>query len=638
MTYFSVQECGHCGLTFVYRNQLVRHIFSCHMNLENGKLSFVCAMCKPQFSTPKKVLILKHYEGHGLKIESESYRFPDAKAFEDWKTNVEARVKCAYVKRNSCQGAKEKSILFQCHGSGTYTTQGADSRSACIVGSEKINVYCPSEIRLYIDNVTGRHNAVYTKPHVGHGEGIEYVHEYGELKRETDEAIAPRVQKLNTNRRAALDESETSLLNVLESSGDSGDACADFSDSEKIRDWISKNEDCVLHYKEAGCRSDEYAELDERDFVLVITNDFQEDCPSKYGDVIMVDRSSRLTTYGVELNAVMVVDDLRQGIPASFMFSNRNDRETLRVFFTEIRRRFGVLRPKIFISDLRPEFVDAWTEVHGAPEKRFYCSWCVNRDWSGEMKRVKGTAEYKMTVRSMLRDLQMEMNPVLFHQKLDTFAKTRKRCLADFVQYFKENYASTHAEWAYYCRQHAGVNTILALRNFLKNVSAKYASHLETKDVSEAVVVLVEIVKSLLHSRMVGAKEGKLTTKISTLRLLHNRSVSEERRRENITILGDGKWYVPNFEYKSGDLTFENKYLIEQVADTCRCKMRCQPCNACVHMYKCSCITCSVEGYMCKHIHMLCSWRNRQKKVFEEALSDDEIVSISVEEKPADNV
>ena len=62
-------------------------------------------------------------------------------------------------------------------------------------------------------------------------------------------------------------------------------------------------------------------------------------------------------------------------------------------------------------------------------------------------------------------------------------------------------------------------------------------------------------------------------------------------------------------------LTDDNQcYTVERDVHECdsKCALRCQECNACVHMYSCNCSDVLIHHTICKHIHLVASSNNHQ--------------------------
>jgi hypothetical protein len=112
------------------------------------------------------------------------------------------------------------------------------------------------------------------------------------------------------------------------------------SDYVSVEAWISEIQENVCDsvirfYKGQGQLDSPYCELRTEDFLLIIMNDAQLETLKKYGsDCICIDSTHGLNAYNFELTRLMVLDELRQGFPCLFAFSNRSDNVVFKIVFS----------------------------------------------------------------------------------------------------------------------------------------------------------------------------------------------------------------------------------------------------------------------------------------------------------------
>ena len=95
---------------------------------------------------------------------------------------------------------------------------------------------------------------------------------------------------------------------------------------------MQKTGKIVVFYKSQGSISNEFPQLKEDNFVLIIMNNTQCKMLKKYGEkCVSMDSTHELNPYGFELTTLPVLDDLNQGFPCTFMFSNRMDCKMLKI-------------------------------------------------------------------------------------------------------------------------------------------------------------------------------------------------------------------------------------------------------------------------------------------------------------------
>lgn len=150
------------------------------------------------------------------------------------------------------------------------------------------------------------------------------------------------------------------------------------SDMESVKIWIEelnadKNKP-VAFFKPLG-QEDIEKSLGKGDFVVVIMTDAQSELLKKFrNDCICIDGPHGTNQYGYQLFILMVLDDLRQGFPCTFLISNRSGESVLAIYFAIIKLRTGILTPNIFMSDMANEFYNAWITEMGMPCKSLFCT------------------------------------------------------------------------------------------------------------------------------------------------------------------------------------------------------------------------------------------------------------------------
>lgn len=157
------------------------------------------------------------------------------------------------------------------------------------------------------------------------------------------------------------------------------------------------------------------------------------------------------------------------------MYSLHIDTEAYVLMFNAIFRETGrKFTPRVFMSDLANAMFNAWVEVMGVPGIRLYCSWHVMRAWRDKLKKLFGstTEEYKQ-IKTALREVRDELDPLLFESKLLRFCKSLQSPKEEeFKIYFQDYYIGKQGEkkllWAYCHRKMSGINTNMRLENLHK--------------------------------------------------------------------------------------------------------------------------------------------------------------------------
>ncbi|KAL3284809.1 hypothetical protein HHI36_018948 [Cryptolaemus montrouzieri] len=397
-------ECDVCHRHF---NNIA--IFRHHLRRVHGQSSSIrktkhkCTLC--EFEDIKSEII-KHYEGiHQIVIVTENLHFNGLKEFDIWKTEMEKYTNTSFVKTTGSyklKGALAEKIKYSCHRSGAYRSSGKGLRKLKNLGSTKMNGLCPASLDVTIRS-NGECEVTYIKSHVGHDNDVKY---QALTKAEREEIAAKISAKVPF--RVILDEIRDSMStngqlerahlitrkdvhNISRSIEQDGSRIA--TDGLNIEEWVKEmsNKGCILYYKFKGDLCEEYNYLSEDDFVLVIMNKGQLETLQKYrANYICIDRTHLCNAEKMELISLLVVDEIEEGFPCSFLITNRVDENVLCLFYSCIKAKLGVtIEPKVFMSDVNEDFYSAWLNIMKPPEFRFFCSWHVNQIWRYQLQRVE---------------------------------------------------------------------------------------------------------------------------------------------------------------------------------------------------------------------------------------------------------
>ena len=120
---------------------------------------------------------------------------------------------------------------------------------------------------------------------------------------------------------------------------DSGHHDNDYMATEEL---VKEMEGDVIFYKNQYSLSDEFEYIQENDFFLILMNPYQKEMLQRFGDkIICIDSTHGLNPYDFQLTTILVLDELNEGFPVCFMFSNRLDKEAMVVLFSKIKSSIG---------------------------------------------------------------------------------------------------------------------------------------------------------------------------------------------------------------------------------------------------------------------------------------------------------
>ncbi|GFU12816.1 uncharacterized protein TNCV_5047611 [Trichonephila clavipes] len=225
------------------------------------------------------------------------------------------------------------------------------------------------------------------KTHVGHGIDLGRM----KITREEKEDIAKKLEN-KIPVEAILDDIRNSInqklerihlitrqdiKNIKEEYNISSDGILDSNDMVSVNKWIeglkNREDSPIVLLKDQNIFDENlYPGMKAEDFLLVIMNASQKDMLKLYGnDTICLDFTHGMNAYGFDLATLLVLDDKREGFPAAFILSNRQDSTALTLAFAAIKEH-TCISPRVLMTDDSESFFNAWKTVFGIPETVVY--------------------------------------------------------------------------------------------------------------------------------------------------------------------------------------------------------------------------------------------------------------------------
>ena len=372
-------SCTFCSKSFTINKNLLRHIKNVHENdtvksfkcdtcsystnrsdtLKKHKIvhsanakkvpSVYCSMC--EYKCYNRSDMLLHYQSeHEIQIpKAESFQFSSIEKFDEWKVNIEKTEKCSFVKNrgNDLLVDGTTKVTYACFRDGYHKSKGKNIRHEKVLGTNKINGYCPAKMDVFINPSKGI-RVDFLKTHVGHKNDLGRLKLSQQEKEDLAKNIAlgiPFDKILDTIRSSVTNDeverrylvTRKDLKNIARDYNLAAEGVSHHNDSTSVHSWVEEMQqsgNSIVFYKPQGEISDQFPQLKEDDFVLIIMNDVQNELLQRFGEkCICLDSTHGMNSYGFELTTLLVLDNSCQGFPCSFMFSNRTDTEMLEFFF-----------------------------------------------------------------------------------------------------------------------------------------------------------------------------------------------------------------------------------------------------------------------------------------------------------------
>lgn len=548
---------------------------------------------------------------HGIKIEETKHTFQDENSFQKWKKDIENDTQSQFVMRYTRDQQRERK--YGCHRSGIYVSKAKGLRRLKTQGSKKIDGLCPAAMTALRSAEGIRVKYVHT--HVGHDSESDF--RYLSLSQSVREEVVKKL-KQNISRHTILEDIRISFAGKVQR-----DHIITLKDIDNIaskhnitimnegkRDYSAitvlptidefekEANSLILFYKPRDTRNELHPFLKNNDFVLIVMNLAQADALKTYGnEVICIHGTPGLGEDDFNLFSLVVLDDLHEAFPCSFLISNRKDNEIFSFFYKKIQDVVGNINPKIFMSDMADELYNSWINVMGPVEVRLYCSWNVDKAWRDHLKNIKNT-EKRKNIHQYLQTIWYELDENKFvdllEEAIDLFQT--EEYFEDFGMYFVQNYAKTTKHWAYCYRKNAVINTTnTSIERMHKKIKYLYLKGKEVGSLDQAVGYLIRFIRDLLFDRLTVLYKKKISQKMKILRRRH-----ADWKTVQVTCESDD---LTSFLVTSND---KKTYRVVRNITKCNCKMYCSDCHTCIHKYLCTCSDNAVEWNMCRHIHAVC--------------------------------
>lgn len=566
--------CELCDKTFSKRYNLNRHYKNIHSvsvvdkskRLTDWKCA-VCAIVSNNFREFKDHL----WKVHNIELKIQHLEFQTDQDFKEWKKSIEEQDSASYVKHTSDKYHPGWRLgYYQCHRSGYFREKLKSckrQREIKIQGTTKINASCPARItaRTYND---GSVKVEYCSTHVGHHMELAHLPIPIDDRKKLATKIADKIPF-----ETILDEVQTSvndrlhrthlitkqdLRNIVREFAldrpRSRDCVHHFDDSFSIDEWVKKEcsgeKSCVILYKPKGVNMPQYPHFKNEDFMLGIMNEAQAEILKKYGsDCICLDSTFKTNVNTYEMTTLLVLDDLRQGFPCAFFFSNnRHHQIGIENFLIAIRDRVGFINCSVLMTDMAETFYKSWQNIMGDSEKLLSCKWYAKRAWKKRIGFCKNQEESKLKETKKIYAVH---------------GTNKKICLDGFYSVIKHLYHKWEME----------------------------------KRLDKSVHLIMRFINRKLFDRLLVLEKGKITKTLRNLR---------QRHKTSLTNIFDKVVQSSNDSWSVVSSSSTDMYNVERAETNCSCSLICEHCKVCIHMFNCTCIDSSIKWNMCKHIHLVC--------------------------------
>ena len=325
---------------------------------------------------------------------------------------------------------------------------------------------------------------------------------------------------------------------------------------------------------------------------------------------VCCDSTHGTNAYDFSLTTVLVADEFGKGFPVAWCLSNHEDFTTMLIFFNEVKKNCGVQNSKFFMSDMAPQFYNAWVASMGEPRpKKLVCTWHVDKVWRAELMKKIGDTALEAEVYKMLRMVLEQTSTRLFQDcagallaKLSSDPKMK-----DFHDYFVQDWLQNKEIWAFCHGLGLGINTNMFTEAFHRVFKRLYLKGKVNKRVDSCLVNLLKFARDQCFGRVIQLTKGKANYRITEIEERHRRSQSLPLA--NVEMSSEKVWNVTSLDEK-------NVYEVQRIHSKCpknpSCRLSCRECQICIHQYVCNCPDSLILHTLCKHIYFVERYRTRE--------------------------
>ena len=228
--------------------------------------------------------------------------------------------------------------------------------------------------------------------------------------------------------------------------------------------------------------------------MIIIQTKWQKDLLEKFaGKGVCCDSTHNTTGYDFLLSTLLVVDEFGEGQPVAWCLANHETEEFLKIFFKNIKLQVGCITPQWFMSDIAPQFYEAFCSVNKYRPRKLICTWHVDKAWKEELRKKIKNTEVEAGVYKLLRTVLEQTDEKLFDAHLSSLVTRLQSSVTDeFRNYFLKYWVNNKREWGYCFRVGDGINTNMFVEAFHKTFKYNYLKGKFNKRVDTVLVNLLK--------------------------------------------------------------------------------------------------------------------------------------------------
>ena len=289
---------------------------------------------------------------------------------------------------------------------------------------------------------------------------------------------------------------------------------------------------------------------------------------------------------------------------------NKEDFTTFKLFCQKIKTVAGDINHAWFITDIAPQFYDAFCAVFNCETIHLHCTWHVDKALKEQLKSNIKKFAIEVEVYKQLRIVLEQTKEKLFDNYLSALCERLHNSVVtnDFENYFDRYWVPCKEKWGSYGSVGLGINTNMFCEDFHCVFKYTYLKGKVNKRVDKCLVNLVKYNRDKTFGRIKKLTKGKLIQKLSTIQVRHRNSLNLDFG--SITQSEENSWTCKLEDGKRNYAVILNS----QRCDDRQCNLKFSNCNICVHTYTSYCVDFLLYSTICKHTYLVHQYRERNER------------------------
>lgn len=539
-----------------------------------------------------------------------------------WKEEFERQEKSRFVKKSGSRVRDEgvRVAYYYCSRSGSYVSCSRGIKSSKKKGTSKSSHHCTASLTC-IEMPDGKVEVKVCSTHYGHDSNLQHLRLTLSEKYQIAEQLnlgVPREVILDNLRSSASSDIEKihlinlkDIKNIEKAFGIQAVSHEKSTDMySNLKTWVSSmqsTEHCpILYYDEGGT-----SHTNSYDVTISLLTTGQIDMLNKFGNggifyVARYSTSNKISWNNqsnrpVELyvTTLMLIDDMNEAIPVSFMVTNKNNPRKYLKFFESLKAKVPDISANALFTDDEKDVYTLWCLVFKEEPRHLWSNRFVDSDWRDNLVSIPDE-DVQVSIYEKLYSYLESTDKDMLENSLDRYANELQAnpMTNSFGVYFTSRYVNFQKFWAgCYGKQHIGINAQLNME-LLFNKIAEFGLKRHF-DRNLFVRVIQKLLKLFSENQCV--RHSKLQRQIQDLSTHHILGMGV--KPESIIQESDSSWRVKSVKDPENIFSIVNQQYSD--CETSKCISFCLKCNTCVHKFHCTCRVYSYDRTMCKHIHAI---------------------------------